>query len=153
MQKRASGGMESSFIYGTESYHSTGENSAHTVTMGAKTATERLHTNILYWDEPDIGMSAGAAAGTGVTIRELVGQDAPLVQAIFVTSHSPALIRQLASVQPHYIYLGDANGPKNLESWFEFQQNPVPISPEDLAALALKRFRMIQKVLDAKKVK
>lgn len=152
MQGRTSSGMMSSFIYGNESYRSTGENSAYTVTMGIKTARERSHPTVIYWDEPDIGMSAGAAAGAGEAIRQFVeADDAPLVQAIFLTSHSPALVRRLAPLEPHYVYVGDANGPKTLDAWFEHQANPVPISPDTLRELSHRRHGMIQKVLDAKK--
>jgi hypothetical protein len=151
MQGRTSGGFERSCVYGEESYHSTGENSAHTVAMGIKTACERNHTAILYWDEPDIGMSGGAAAGAGVTIREFIQKDdAPLVEAVFLTSHSPALIRQLRACDPHYIFLGDANGPKTLDEWFEWQQNPTPVTPEQLKELAHKRYRDVQAVLNRK---
>lgn len=151
MQGRTSSGFERSCVYGEESYHSTGENSAHTVAMGIQTACGRNHTSILYWDEPDIGMSGGAAAGAGVAIREFIQKDdAPLVEAVFLTSHSPALIRQLRVCDPHYIFLGDANGPKTLDEWFEWQQNPTPVTPEQLKELAYKRFRDVQKVLDRK---
>ena len=151
MQGRTNSGFERSCIYGTESYHSTGENSAHTVTMGIKTACERDHTSVLYWDEPDIGMSAGAAAGAGVAIRDFIQKDdAPLVQAVFLTSHSPALVRQLVACDPHYLFLGDANGPKTLAEWFEWQQNPKPISPEELKELSHMRFRDVQKVINRK---
>ena len=152
MQGRTNGGMMSSFIYGNEGYRSTGENSAYTVTMGIKTARERTHPTVLYWDEPDIGMSAGAAAGAGEAIRQFVeADDAPLVQAIFLTSHSPALVRQLIPLRPHYVHVGDADGPKTLDAWFERQANPAPISPEALRDLSHKRHDMIQKILHPKK--
>lgn len=149
MQGRTSGGMERSFVYGEESYHSTGENSAHTVSMGIKTACERNHTSVLYWDEPDIGMSGGAAAGAGVTIRDFIQKDdAPLVGAVFLTSHSPALVRQLRACDPHYIFLGSADGPKTLDEWFEWQQNPTPVTPEQLEELSHKRYRDVLAVLN-----
>lgn len=151
MQTRTRGGVVSSMLYGDESYHSTGELSARTTEMGIKTVSEREHTTILYWDEPDIGMSGGAAAGAGITIREFVAQGmAPLCEAVFVTSHSPALVRQLAPLNPHYVFVGDANGPKDLDAWFKYQENPTPILPEDLAAMSLKRFLQVRDVLNAK---
>lgn len=150
MQGRAGGGFMSSMVYGEESYHSTGENSAHTIDGAIRTASGRDHTTIVYWDEPDIGMSAGAAAGAGEAIREFVAQDeAPLIEAVFITSHSPALVRQLVPLGPHYVFLGNADGPKTLADWFAWQQNPPPISPRALQDLSHARFRDIQAVLNA----
>lgn len=149
MEARAGGGMIASFIYGAESYRSTGENSAHTVSTGIKTVCGRSHTNILYWDEPDIGMSAGSAAGAGVAIREFVSSGmSPLTQAVFLTSHSPALVRQLVSLKPHYIYLGNLEGPKTLDEWFKWQADPPPVSPEQLKDASRKRFHDIKIALD-----
>ena len=105
----------SSMVYGNENWRSTGENSAHTVSMGVKTVLGRPHRVHAYWDEPDIGMSAGSAAGAGLALRELVDTveagGAPFVQAVCVTSHSPALVRALTkglkgAHRPHYLYLG-----------------------------------------------
>lgn len=150
MQGRTSGGMSSSFIYGTESYNSTGQNSAQTVEMGIKTACERTNTNILYWDEPDIGMSGGACAGTGITIRDFIlNGDAPLVEAVFLTSHSPILIKKLIETNPHYIFLGNADGPRTIQDWLVWQEDPPPIVPSELSALSHKRFKAIQAVLNA----
>ena len=151
MQGRTSSGFMSSVVYGEESYHSTGENSAHTLLTGIKTAGGREHTTILYMDEPDIGASASVSAGMGVALREwLVSSEAPLVQAVFVTSHSPALVAQLASLNPHYVYLGNEKGPASLQAWLLAQQNPVPVSPEVLKEQARERHTRIQKVLNWK---
>lgn len=152
MQGRTSGGFASSCVYGEESYHSTGENSAHTLTGGLSNAAGRAYKTILYYDEPGIGMSARVAAGAGVTIRQFIERDeAPLVQAIFVTAHEPALIRQLASLSPHYVYLGDEDGPKTLVDWLAAQEDPEPVMPEVLKERARERFRLVQKVLNSKK--
>lgn len=148
MQSRASGGMASAFIYGDESWQSTGTISAHTIEGACRNCTEREHTTIVYWDEPDIGMSAGAAAGAGVAIREFIVKDeAPLLEAVFLTSHSPALVRQLVPLDPHYVFLGNSEGPKTLADWFIWQQDPPPISPDALGAIAHARFRDVQAVL------
>lgn len=154
MQGRTGSTFGTSMVYGEESYHSTGENSAGTIRGAIRTASGRNHTTIVYWDEPDIGMSAGAAAGAGVAIREFVEKDvSPLTEAVFVTSHSPSLIHQLAALDPHYLFLGNAVGPPSLADWFTWQQNPPPISPEELQDLSHKRFRDIQAVLNANKLR
>lgn len=150
MQSRTASGSLSSMIYGSESYHSTGGNSAHTVTMGIKTVSEREHTTILYWDEPDVGMSGSTAAGAGVVIRDFIGRDpAPLLQAVFLTSHSPALVRQLVGCNPHYVFLGDAEGPRTVEEWVAQQNDPHPVTPEQLKEMSHKRFKDILAVLNS----
>lgn len=73
-----------SMVYGTEEWCSTGENSSRTVTKGMQTADSRLHTSVLYWDEPDIGMSAGVAAGAGQAIAKWLPNASPLVNAVFI---------------------------------------------------------------------
>lgn len=151
MEGRTGNGHPSAFIYGSENWRSTGENSTNTVRMGIKTARERSHTTVLYWDEPDIGMSAGSAAGAGVAIREFIQAQSPLVQAVLLTLHSPALIQQLRDLDPHYVYVGNAEGPANLDEWFVSQMNPVPVQPEELMAASNRRFRQIQAILDNKK--
>lgn len=154
MQSRAGEGFGKSFVYGTEDYHSTGENSAHTIEGAFRTALGRNHTTILYWDEPDIGMSAGASAGAGVAIRDFILNDvSPLSEAMFLTSHSVPLVRQLVDLDPHYLFLGNPEGPKTLADWFNWQLNPPPISPSDLKELSHRRFGDIQKVLNGRKVK
>ena len=147
MEMRTSSGMMSSMVYGMESHHSTGECSSRTVSTGISTVSGRAHPTIVYWDEPDIGMSAGSAAGAGILIRQFVETEWPLVQAVFVTSHSAPLIRQLVPLNPHYIYLGDADGPATLDEWFNDQQDPAPLLPEQLQDRSRARFKMIQHVL------
>lgn len=151
MQDRTSSNFGSSMIYGVEDIHSTGECSSRTVSTGISTVSGRTHPTIIWWDEPDIGMSAGAAAGAGLRIKQFVESEAPLVQAICVTSHSVPLIRQLADLDPHYIYLGNADGPATLEDWYKAQDNPTPVMPEELQEISHRRFRMIQKILNRAK--
>ena len=101
----------------------------------------------MYWDEPDIGMSRGLAAGAGQAILAFVQSATPLVQMVCVTSHSMALVQQLRGLDPHYIYLGDANGPKDLDEWFEHQENPVVVTPEEIQARSRHRYQLIQELL------
>lgn len=152
MEGRTNSEVMSSMVYGTEGWHSTGENSAHTLSGAFRTCTSRDHTTIVYWDEPDIGMSAGAAAGAGIAIREFIeAEENPLMEAVFLTTHSVPLVRQLAPLNPHYIFLGNADGPRTLADWFTWQMDPPPISIETLKTSARERFLDIQKVLDAQK--
>lgn len=157
MEKRVGGGgmgMMRSMIYGTEDWSSTGENSAHTVITSLKTLAGRRHQVIIYWDEPDIGMSPGAAAGAGIAIREFADSAPAHVGGLFLTSHSPALVAQVAKVgpTPHYLYLGDDKGPQTIEEWVKQVSDPfpTPVSPEQLKKAARLRFKKIQYILDGK---
>lgn len=136
-----------SMIYGFEQHSSTGELSARNVQSGIQNAQKRSHPTIIWWDEPDIGASTGAAAGIGQELARFVASDPPLVQAICITSHSTALVQQLAHLDPHYLYLGDAKGPATLEQWFEHQKNPKIISPDELVQISQERQRKIRKIL------
>jgi hypothetical protein len=161
MQGRTQGGVVSAFVYGSEDWQSTGQNSAYTVAQGIKTVNERSHRVIVYWDEPDIGMSAGSAAGAGATLQTFVQSPSPFVQGVFVTSHSPALIKALTrdlkgESRPHYVYLGSnvaMGAPATLAAWFKYQVNPHPVTPEALQEEAHKRFKKIQKILNRKENK
>ena len=154
MEARTQGGFMRSAVYGIEEWLSTGANSAQTISKGIETIQGRAWRLVSYWDEPDIGMSNGCAAGAGVTLRGLVESDTPMLQAIFLTSHSEALVRSLTTgltAKPHYVYLGNSNGPATLADWFVAQQNPKPVFPEELEAIGSRRFKRIQAILNEKR--
>lgn len=146
MEARSMNGLTSAFIYGSEAWQSTGENSAHTVKGGITTASKETKDLVLYWDEPDIGMSEGSAAGAGIAIREFIKDAPPHVKAVFITTHSKAMVRQLTPLNPYYLYLGNADGPSTAEEWLSAPV--VPVSLEDLAKESRKRFKDIQTLLD-----
>lgn len=149
MERRAgadvTGGMRG-FIYGTEDWKSTGENSVGTVLGGIRTCQGREKPHIMFWDEPDIGLSDSWAAGVGVAIRKFVETPPEHTRAVFVVTHSKALVSQLLPVEPHYIYFGDGEAPVSLAHWIE--QPVIPRDIEELAELSHKRFKKIQKILD-----
>jgi len=157
MEGRAGGMAFSSMVYGSENWQSTGQNSAHTVLGGIKTATGRDHEVIVYWDEPDLGMSAACAAGVGVALKDFTQEAPEHVQAVFVTTHSPALVAQLlhCEARPYYLYLGSQVGPQTIEDWVKYQTDLVwtpIIGPEKLAEVSYGRFKDIQAILnDTKK--
>jgi len=152
MEGRSGGGFMSSAVYGCEGWLSTGANSARTILKAAETIAERPWTTIAYWDEPDLGMSNGCAAGAGIALRDFVESRHPLVQATFVTSHSVPLVRQLTlglTAKPHYVYLGGAT-PATLADWLVAQQDPTPISLEALHETGNRRFHRIRDILNRK---
>jgi len=142
-------GLGLSFIYGNEEYISTGHNSACTVVNGIYNCKKRERAHVMFWDEPDLGLSENGAAGVGVAIAAFVKDKPKLTRAIFVCTHSRALVRQLEGCKPHFLYFGDA--PKTLQEWLN-----EPIVPRDLRELINAgdaRRTMVQKTLDKIKVK
>ena len=132
-------------VYGDEEIESTGVNSAHTVGRGIKTCQGRETKHVIFWDEPDLGLSDNSAAGVGVAIREFaIAQPAHTVATIVVT-HSRALVQQLAPSAPHYLYLGEDNVPETLEAWL--MAPIVPISMDELFAKSKRRYRLILKII------
>lgn len=149
MQGRSTGGVMRSLIYGSEAYHSTGEISCHTVAMAISTCQKRDTSHLLFWDEPDLGLSDEATAGVAIEIEKFVKKLPEMTRGVFITTHSRALVETLLPLDPHYIHLGAKKPPITLQAWLD---RPIkPISPKAVQDLSLKRFRAIQKILDRKK--
>jgi hypothetical protein len=149
MERRAggdvTGGMRG-FIYGTEDWKSTGENSVGTVLGGIRTCQGREKPHVMFWDEPDIGLSDSWSAGMGLAIHKFVSEIPEHTKAVFVVTHSKPLIAQLLDLKPHYVYFGDDDPPKTLQDWFE--RPVVARDIEQLGKLSHARFLRIQKILD-----
>jgi hypothetical protein len=151
MEGRSGGSMEahSGFVrvalYGNERDRSTGECSGITLRKAIRNCQLKESPHALYWDEPDIGMSEGVAAGAGIVIREFIEELPELTRAVFITTHSRPLLRQLETLHPNYLHLGRVDGPESLEA---FLSAPVtPVLPEELKAEATARFRAISRLL------
>ena len=146
MEDRSGGGIMNAFVYGAEQWESTGQISARTVEMGISSAQSREREHIIFWDEPDLGLSDDWAAGVGVAIRDFAMKPPKLTRGIFVVTHSKALVSQLLPAKPHYVYFGDGKPPATLAQWVD-----RPVVPRDITTLgdiSHKRFRRIQKILD-----
>lgn len=142
-------GAMKGFVYGDEERNSTGENSAYTVMTAVKTCRGREHDHLLYWDEPDVGMSENSAAGAGVEIAKFMLKRPKHTRGVFVTTHSRPLVEQLLSVKPHYLHLGvpSDKAPPTLRDWLD--RPIVPISPEKVMEASHKRFKAIQRILNS----
>ncbi len=148
MQGRAadpmmSGGVRS-FIYGTEDWQSTGENSVGTVLGGIRTCLGRESPHVMFWDEPDIGLSDSWAAGVGVAVRDFVKGTTEHTKAVFVTTHSKPLVSQLAALDPHVVFFGDEL-PEDLKAWME--RPVVARDIEMLGKASHRRFLLIEAIL------
>jgi hypothetical protein len=141
-------GWMRSMMYGDEVRQSTGENSAKTLAGAFGTSRSRDQDgtkHLLVLDEPAIGMSEEAQAGVGLDIREFIEDRPPLLGGLFITSHSRALISQLASLKPHYIHLGDPNGPAGLDAWLS--REIVPIRPAQVREASKTRYGLVHDAL------
>jgi hypothetical protein len=146
------GGMRG-FIYGDETWESTGVNSAGTVQMGIKTCKDRTTPHVIFWDEPDLGLSENGAAGVGRAIADYMIRQNPMTLAAVVVTHSKPLVREMnrayADLDPHYLHLGcDSleDTPKTLYEWLNSGE-AVCRSPEDIEEAGARRFKLIQRIL------
>lgn len=138
-------------VYGDEAYEATGVNSIRIVLSGIRTCQGRETPHVIIWDEPDIGLSEGNAASVGKAIADFTKEPPKLTKASIVITHRKALVEQLLPIEPHYLYLGDADAPPSLDTWLAAP--PVVRPLEEVQDRARKRFKAIQKVLDAVKKK
>lgn len=53
------------FIYGDEECHSTGQNSAYTMITALRTSKGREEPHVIFWDEPDFGLSESWSESMG----------------------------------------------------------------------------------------
>lgn len=138
-------------VYGNEECRSTGENSINTVLGAMSTADSRDKDTAIFWDEPDIGLSDSWCAGVGARIREYAESAPKHVRGMYVVTHNRTLLRELASVEPHFVWLGDESQEVErsipLSEWVD-----LPVNPRyDLGAireLSRSRFRAIQAILN-----
>lgn len=138
------------FVYGSEEWQSTGENSSETVLGAIRSSKGRENRHVIFWDEPDIGLSDDWSASTGAEIRGFL-EAAPesLVGAVLVT-HSKVLVRELLPLSPHLLSFGE----EPMGSLTEWLEKPVRIRPlSQLKEASHKRFRLIQSILDKVKRK
>lgn len=139
------------FVYGDEMHESTGVNSTLTVLTGIKTSRGRNNPHVVFWDEPDLGLSESWAAGIGESICEYASDPPKTARAIVVVTHSRALVERLLPARPFYLHLGKEpeKAPQRLQDWL---QRPIEArNPADLPDESYRRFKLIQAILDSNK--
>lgn len=139
------------FVYGSEDWEATGINSISTVLTGISTCRSRDKAHVIIWDEPDIGLSEGNAASVGKAIADFTEEPPKHTKASIVITHRKALVEQLVSIEPHYLFLGDAKAPETLADWLAAK--PVVRPLEEVKERSRARFLAIQKILDEVKRK
>jgi hypothetical protein len=138
-------------VYGDEEREATSVNSTETVLGGIRTSEGRTTPHVLFWDEPDLGLSDSWAAGLGQKLAAFARKPPTYLTAAFVVTHNKALVSQLLNTNPHYLHLGvdPERAPRTLTEWFE---KPIqPRDPEELHKESRKRSKAIQKILDSRK--
>lgn len=150
MEGRTGGmmGAMASFVYGSENWEATGLNSVRTVTGGIKTCRERDSDHVIFWDEPDTGMSDELAAGAGKLILNFILKKPKHTKAVFVVSHNRYLVRKLAAAKPHFLHMG-RHPYASLEEWAT-----RPVEPADVEAAmeeGITRSRRISAMTKGKK--
>lgn len=132
-------------VYGDEEHDSTGFNSASMVTTGVRTCQGRETKHVIFWDEPDVGLSENGAAGVGLVLRDFIKAPPEHTVAAIVVTHSKPLIQPLAELNPHYLFLGEGEVPPTLGDWLKTPV--VPRHPDEILKMGRKRFRLIDRVL------
>lgn len=150
MELRVQSGFGRLMVFGSESDESTGANSAASVLAGIRTCRGRTKRHVIIFDEPDIGLSEGYAAGMGRTLQRF-GRELPehTVGMVIIT-HSRPLLRELGT-DPHYIHIGDEHGPNSLRKYLELVETPMEI--ETLKDRSRDTYRAVQKILEERKAK
>lgn len=142
---RCSSGIPAAMIYGDESYNSTGYLTSCTVSTGIRSCKERTTPHYIIWDEPDIGLSEKYAGGVGVEIRKFVENLSEYTKGVIIITHSKAIVRQLVSLNPSHLRVGDC---LDLKTWLNRIEEPGSL--EELEERNHTIFKAIQKILDSK---
>ena len=142
-QARSTGGIMRAFMYGDEAEESTGYNSIGTLLGAFKTAKARTASVSILFDEPEIGCGEELQAAIGVRIAQEINA-IPNLAALFVVTHSRYVVKQLLSLSPTHLRLGD--GEYSLQEWCEREVTPV-VSLESLRETGIERWRAVEKLL------
>lgn len=130
-------------ISGYEQDDSTGYNSIKGTLKTMEWAKEDADPNILFLDEPDLGLSEEYAAGLGQHIAQYVRNLSPNTKAVFIITHNRYLINEILPLNPHFWRVGDT---MNLQQWLNRK-----IEPRDVKDLIAANKDTRKRVMDVKK--
>jgi hypothetical protein len=136
------------FVYGQEDDDSTGQNSSKTVLGAIRTSRGREEKHVLFWDEPDIGLSDSWAASVGIEIRNFLEQTTDQLVAAIIVTHNKELVKQLIPAKPHLLSFRDH--PYTLDEWLTSPVEPKPLTL--LQELSSARYHLIRKVMLKNKI-
>lgn len=144
-------GPARAMVYGDEAWQSTGTISTSTILTGIRTCEGRTSDHVIFWDEPDLGLSDAWAAGAGQKLAAFAQRAGEHTRGILIVTHRKALVQELLPANPGYIHLGAPPGeaPPTLKAWLDAPV--VPKDPDLLGQLSHARFKKIQAILDRNK--
>ncbi len=131
------------FVYGDESWKSTGHNSANTIASMMSTSQKREKPHTVYLDEPDTGLSDRWARSMGRELAKFLTIPPPHLTGLFITTHRTALVRELLSLHPHVMLVGEG-WPATLDEWLAGDSREV----EPLDALGERGITLFRRIND-----
>jgi energy-coupling factor transporter ATP-binding protein EcfA2 len=148
MERRTAGGFASAFMFGDESWQSTGQISVNAVMGGLSTCRKREKNHVLCLDEPDIGLSEEYQAAMGETLARFAEDLPEKTRGLIVVTHSRHLLRPLLRLQPIHLRVGE---PMTLEEYVNRPMTPRPVEDlETLGERAVEIFRVINDLMSGR---
>lgn len=141
-----SSGIQKLMVYGAEDDEGTGYNSIKTFKKALQTSQSRENDHILFFDEPDIGLSDGYSAGMGIEIVNFITTIPSYCRGVFVVSHNKSLAKQLLPLLPSHLRLSDD---LSIEQWINTCSQPKQLN--DLIENNLKTWHKVQEIINLRK--
>lgn len=138
------------FVYGDESWESTGDNSSQTILGAMKTSAAREEEHSIFWDEPDLGLSDGWAACAGREIARFMKKPPEHLLGAYIVTHSKPLASELVKSNPIFIFVGETPRVESLQDWLA-RPAPVYESLAELGEIGHKRFLALEKLVPKKR--
>ena len=156
MKTRTGGGMTASFMYGNETYTSTGVITLSAVVDGLKNCIEHSSKGqemMLVLDEPTLGLSMRYERAMGNYIAEKIieNEENKNFKGLLLVTHSKDLVKSLIDngADPSVLFVGD-NGYDSVEGWLNSKESA---SVEELLNLKEKSHQTFLKVKNYSKDK
>lgn len=146
MRRRSEGGFARAFIFGDESWESTGQISIKAVLGGLSTCASRTKPHMLILDEPDIGLSEGYQAALGERFAQFAANLPEHTVAFVVVTHSRLMVEKMLAANPTLMRVGDDLRPTR--EWLV--EGPLPRTAEDLDGLqsrSRERFKLVTELI------
>lgn len=133
--------------YGDEEAMSTGMISLSSMLRLLRASKEASTPHILFWDEPDVGLSDEVAAGVALEILQFLWSQPKHLVGFFIVSHRRSLIEALDAATPRIVFIGK-NAPKSLGAWL--QRKVTPVRPQDVIDEGVRRWLAVNDFFEKK---
>ncbi len=140
---RGQEGLARAFMYGDESWQSTGCISAKTFKGAFVTSRKREKKHVLLWDEPEIGMGEELQLGVALQVKkEMENIPSNLLGIIFMT-HSRIFVREFMKMENSKFF--NLNGYNSSNDWLN--REILPVDLECFDAICHQKFLRLTKLL------